>query len=162
MFWHWNRRGEAGTLRIERRGDGQLWAVLGGEEREVRVRRLFPWSGDPHVSLRDLSNRELVVVGPEDELDQASSRALEEATTAASFVLELTRVLEVRDEIEIRTWEVETRQGARTFQTHKDEWPRDVPGGGFLIRDVAGDLYLVSDPSRLDARSRRLLWAFVD
>jgi hypothetical protein len=37
-----------------------------------------------------------------------------------------------------------------------------VPGGGLLIRDVAGDLYHVPDPSDLDRKSRELLWAFVD
>jgi hypothetical protein len=37
-----------------------------------------------------------------------------------------------------------------------------VPGGGIVIRDVAGDLYHVADPKRMDDRSKRLLWAFVD
>ena len=150
------------ALRIERRRDGQLWAVQGEEEQAVRVRRLFPWSETKrHVSLRDASNREFAVVGPDTDLDQDSRRALEEATTAASFVLEVTHVLEVKNEIEIRVWRVETRQGPRTFQTHLDDWPREVSGGGLLIRDVAGDLYLVPDPPALDRRSRELLWAFV-
>jgi hypothetical protein len=37
-----------------------------------------------------------------------------------------------------------------------------VPGGGILIRDVAGDLYHVRNPEDMDAVSRRWLWAFVD
>ena len=48
------------------------------------------------------------------------------------------------------------------FQTRLDAWPRRVPGGGVLIRDVAGDLYYVADPESLDKRSRDLLWVFVD
>ncbi len=48
------------------------------------------------------------------------------------------------------------------FQTHLDDWPRETPGGGLLIRDVAGDLYFVPDPGGLDGGSREWLWAFVD
>lgn len=150
------------ALRLERRIDGQLWASRGEEERAVRVHRLFPWSeAARHVSLRDAGNREFALVGPGDRLDDTSRAALDEAVVAAGFVLEVTRVLAVDDEIEIRVWTVETRQGPRRFQTPLDEWPREVPAGGLLIRDVAGDLYLIPDPGALDARSRDLLWAFV-
>jgi len=151
------------ALRLERRRDGQLWAVRNGEERPVRVHRLFPWSEDArHVSLRDAGNREFALVGPEEDLDPSSARALEEAMVAAGFVLEVTTVLDIEEEIEIRVWRVETRQGTRVFQTHLDDWPRETPGGGLLIRDVAGDLYFVPDPAALDASSRAWLWAFVD
>lgn len=149
-------------LRLERRTDGQLWATLGEEERAVRVRRLFPWSEeDRHVSLRDASNREFALVGPGDELDAESRRTLDEAVETSGFVLEVTRVIALEEEIEIRVWRVETRQGPRTFQTPLDDWPREMPGGGLLIRDVAGDLYLIPDPEAVDAKSRELLWAFV-
>ncbi|HZD05600.1 MAG TPA: DUF1854 domain-containing protein [Longimicrobiales bacterium] len=154
-------RGRPGGLRLERRRDGQLWAIRGEEEKAVRVRRLFPWSEeDRHVSLRDATNREFALVGPEDDLDVGSLEALDEAMLAAGFVLEVRTVLDIDEEIEIRVWRVETSQGPRTFQTHLDDWPRDVPGGGLLIRDVAGDLYHVAEPDAMDRRSRELLWAF--
>ena len=75
---------------------------------------------------------------------------------------EVTRVLDIDEEVEIRQWTVETRQGRRSFQTHLDDWPRHLPNGGLLIRDVAGDLYRLATPSKMDAKSRELLWAFVD
>jgi len=64
--------------------------------------------------------------------------------------------------VEIRHWRVDSRQGARACQTRLDAWPRLLPHGGLLIRDVAGDLYQVADPAALDRQSRALLWAFVD
>lgn len=150
------------ALRLERRRDGRLWATRKGEERPVRVRRLFPWSEqDRHVSLRDDANREFALVGPDDDMDPRSRAVLEEATVAAGFVLEVTGVRALDEEVEIRVWTVDTRQGPRTFQTHLDDWPRDVPGGGLLIRDVAGDLYHVAEPEAMDRTSRELLWAFV-
>jgi hypothetical protein len=88
--------------------------------------------------------------------------AIEQALAEAGFVLEVTRVLEIDEEVEIRQWTVETRQGRRSFQTHLDDWPRTLPNGGILIRDVAGDLYRFTAPAAMDRKSRELLWAFVD
>src|SRR2546426_3850223 len=93
-----------------------------------------------------------------DQLNILPARAL----VAAGFVFEVTRVIAIDEEVEIRHWRVETREGARTFQTRLDDWPRLLPHGGLLVRDVVGDLYHLADPKALDKRSRALLWAFVD
>ena len=150
-------------LKLERREDGQLWAASNGDERAVRVHRCFPWS-EPgrYLSLRDTENEEFALVRSLDDLEPASRSVLQDAIAEAGFVLEVERITEVEEEIEIRTWKVETRQGPRCFQTRLDDWPMDVPGGGIVIRDVAGDLYHVADPEKLDAKSRTWLWAFVD
>lgn len=149
-------------LELEKRADGRLWASRNGSHGPVAIRRLFPWSGEgEHVSLRDGENREFALVTEPEGLDDGSREALEDAARLAGFVLEVTRVLEIEEEVEIRVWRVETRQGPRVFQTRLDDWPRELPHGGILIRDVAGDLYYVADPQTLDGRSRDLLWAFV-
>src|SRR5438094_5088503 len=153
----------AGALTLERRADGRLWAVRGDSERAVWVRRCFPWSEPARfVSLRDDEEREVALVRDPAELDPASRRVLEEALVAAGFVFEVTRVLAIDEEVEIRHWRVETRQGNRSFQTRLDDWPRLLPHGGLLVRDVAGDLYHLAEPQALDKTSRALLWAFVD
>ncbi len=150
-------------LTLQLRGDGRLWASRGAEARAVVPRRCFPWTEPARfISLRDEANVEVALVRDPADLDDGSRRALEDALAAAGFVLEVTRVVSVQEEIEIRHWRVETRQGARTFQTRLDDWPRVLPGGGVLIRDVAGDLYRIADPEALDRASRELLWAFVD
>ena len=150
-------------LKLERRADGQLWAELDGEERAVRVHRCFPWSEPGRfVSLRDADNEEFALVESADELGAASTRVLEEALVEAGFVLEVTGITDVVEEVEIRIWRVETRQGGRTFQTRLDDWPTQLSRGGIVIKDVAGDLYHVADPAAMDDRSRKWLWAFVD
>jgi hypothetical protein len=151
------------SLVLERRADGRLWAVRGAEERAVWVRRCFPWSEPGRfLSLRDDDEEEFALVRDPAELGAESRRVLEEALVEAGFVFAVTRVLEIDEEVEIRTWRVETEQGTRSFQTRLDDWPRVLPHGGLLIRDVAGDLYHLADPQRLDQKSRELLWAFVD
>ena len=153
----------AAVLSLEQRGDGRLWAIRGDEERAVWVRRCFPWS-EPgrYLSLRDGDEEEFALVRDPADLDEVSREALEGALALAGFVFEITRVLEIEEEVEIRRWRVETRQGPRSFQTRLDDWPRTLPHGGLLIRDVTGDLYHLGEPAALDRHSRALLWAFVD
>ena len=154
---------EPGALIVEHRPDGRLWAIRAGEARPVVVRRCFPWSEPArYLSLRDEDDREFALVRDPGDLDADSQQALGAAVVAAGFLFAVTRVLALDEEVELRHWRVETRQGPRSFQTRLDDWPRSMPRGGLLIRDVAGDLYHIADPARLDRRSRELLWAFVD
>ena len=140
-----------------------MLAEVGGRTVSVRLRQCFPWSEPQrHLSLRDDEDDEVAFVDDPAALAPASRAALEQALAEAGFVLEVTRVVSIDEEVEIRQWTVETRQGRRLFQTHLDDWPRVLPAGGLLIRDVAGDLYRLPAPPAMDARSRELLWAFVD
>ena len=150
-------------LRLERRAGGQLFAGRGGRMQAVKVCRCFPWSEPGRfVSLRDSEEEEFALVTDASELDEDSRQALEAALVEAGFVLEIEVIHDIEEEIEIRCWRVRTVQGERAFQTPRDEWPREVPGGGLLIRDVAGDLFYVPDPDGLDRDSQRHLWAFID
>ena len=150
-------------LALDRAPDGRLLVVTAEGPVAVRLRQCFPWS-EPHrhLSLRDDRDREIALVTDPATLDDASRNAMELALAEAGFVLEVARVVSVEEEVEIRQWTVETKQGRRNFQTHLDDWPRVLPKGELLIRDVAGDLYRVPDPKTLDRKSRELLWAFVD
>jgi hypothetical protein len=153
----------ASQVSLSRGLDGQLQAHRGDESAAVWVCRSFPWSEPTRfISLRDEDEKEFALVRNPNELDPASRRELEQALAQAGFVLEITRVISVEEEVEIRSWVVDTAQGRRHFQTRRDDWPWEVPGGGLLIRDVAGDLFLVAKPSNLDAQSRDALWAFID
>lgn len=156
--------GEAhGALALETAPDGRLLAVVGGARVPVRPRQCFPWSQSHRfLSLRDDEDREIALVEDPAALPGSSRAALEDALSIAGFVLEVTRVVEIEEEVELRQWTVETRQGRRWLQTHLDDWPRTLPGGALLIRDVGGDLYRLESPAGMDARSRELLWAFVD
>ena len=156
------RQEEREKIRLRSATDGRLIAFTAHGPVAVRVRQCFPWS-EPHqhLSLRDAEDREVVLVEDPATLGAASREALERALAEAGFVLEVTRVVAIEEEVEIRQWTVETRHGPRSFQTHLDDWPRSLPGGGLLIRDVAGDLYRLT-VTELDKKSRELLWAFVD
>ncbi|MBV9879058.1 MAG: DUF1854 domain-containing protein [Gemmatirosa sp.] len=150
-------------LALRTAGDGHLVAEIDGAAVTVRVRQCFPWS-EPcrHLSLRDGEDREVALVEDPARLPPGSRAALEQALAEAGFVLQVTQVRSIDEEVEIRHWHVETAQGARSFQTRLDEWPLALPDGALLIRDVAGDLYRLPAPAEMDRASRALLWAFVD
>jgi len=152
-----------GEIALRSAGDGRLVAIVGGKRVVVRVRQCFPWS-EPHrhLSLRDKDDREVALVEDPAMLAPESRHALERTLAEAGFVLEVARVVSIDEEVEIRQWTVDTAHGRRSFQTHLDDWPRALPLGGLLIRDVAGDLYRLAAPAQMDRRSRELLWAFVD
>jgi hypothetical protein len=143
--------------------DGRLLHTRDGVAIPVRVQMCFPWS-EPRrfISLRDDDDLEVALVEDPSALDDGSRQALDQALAAAGFVLDVTRVTGIVEEVEIRQWTVQTPHGVRHFQTHLDDWPRALPSGDLLIRDVAGDLYRLVNPAGMDRRSRELLWAFVD
>lgn len=158
-----SHRNENEPLRLERRSDGRLWILSEEGARPVRAVPCFPWSAPTRlVSLRDEDGSERALVGDVVDLAPTSREALEATLACAGFVFEIEAVSAVVEEVEIRVWSVETRQGARQFQTPSDGWPRELADGGLLIRDVAGDLYIIRDPSALDDASRAHLWAFAD
>lgn len=150
-------------LLIEWRTDGKLWAGRNGSSDVVQVTRCFPWSQpDRYVSLRNDDGDEVALISSLEDINEASRRAVEKALAEAGFVLEIRKLFSIAEDFEIRSWEVLTAQGKRKFQTALDDWPVEVPGGGIIIRDVAGDLFYIDDPDALDEKSQNLLWAYVD
>ncbi len=149
--------------KLERRVDGKLWLVRETVSVAVELVRCFPWTSPKrYLSLRDAEGQEQGFLENVDELDAASRRAVEATLSRSSFVLEIVKIVSVQEDFELRSWRVETRHGPRTFQTPLDGWPRELDAGGLVIEDVYGDLYRIGEPERLDPKSKRLLWAFMD
>ena len=144
-------------------GAGQrLWLELAGKRVSVQPMRCFPWSAPAElVSLRDADEREHYLVEDPAELDPASREALAEAMCSAGFVLEVEEVLSIEEDYEVRSWRARTRHGLRTFQTRLDEWPWVAPDGGYLIRDLCGDLFRLPPIEQMGEKSQQQLWAYV-
>src|SRR2546428_2663271 len=132
---------DPGELTLERRRDGRVWAIRGGGgvARAVWVQRCFPWSEPGRfLSLRDDDEEEFALVRDPAELDPASRRVLEEALVAAGFVFEVTRVIAIEEEVEIRHWRGGAPQGARPFPTPLDASPPLLPHRVLLLPGAAG------------------------
>lgn len=151
------------AFQLERRVDGKLWLVRTDGAVAVDVVRCFPWS-EPRrfLSFRNAEGEEQAFIRDLDELDPRSRGVAAETLRRASFVLDIAEILEVAEDFELRSWRVRAANGVRSFQTALDSWPEKLPDGSLLLEDVYGDLYRVPAPGALDAKSRKLLWAFVD
>src|SRR5439155_17387952 len=104
----------AGEVILRSAPDGRLLVITDNGPVAVRLRQCFPWSQpSQHLSLRDAADREIALIEDPATLDGESRRALDEALAAAGFVLEVTRVVTVDEEVEIRQWTVETTHGRR-------------------------------------------------
>ena len=143
--------------------DGRLQCKSADSWIPVRAVRCFPWiSANRFFSLRDRDGKEAALVDKPADLDAGSREALKLAVAASASCLEIRRIRRIAQDIELRVWEVETRAGGRKFQTELDAWPEPLPGGGWIVRDITGDLYRIPRPEELDHPSRSLLWAFLD
>jgi hypothetical protein len=130
---------------------------------EVGVHRCFPWMEPTRfISLRVSEGEELALVRQLDDLTGPSHQALAASLQPATFAFEVRRIEAINKDLELRVWVVDTAQGLRTFETELDDWPREVAGGALLIQDVGGDLYRIADHTKLDAKSQKLLWAFLN
>jgi hypothetical protein len=142
---------------------GQLLLHSQLESIPVRPVACFPWSEpNSYISLRNEWGIEVGFVHSTAELDHSSRTALETTLRQTRFVFEVTAIESVKDEFELRTWSVQTRQGPRSFQTKLDEWPRRLENSAVIIRDLSGDFYQINDPTGLDPTSQKLVWAFTE
>ncbi|WOO43363.1 DUF1854 domain-containing protein [Rubellicoccus peritrichatus] len=151
------------TISLYRDAWGQLMMEQEGKHSHVFLKPCFPWSEpERHLSLRDKEGVELAVVENLNDLDEESREAANAELKQARFCFEITGIESVERDFELRVWKVRTSEGPRRFLTHLDTWPLKLPGGVLILRDLAGDLYRVSDPDKLDKKSGKLFWAFRD
>jgi len=154
--------------RLYRRADGRLVMKRKNEAGEdadtpVQVVCAFPWTNpQEYISIRDDKGRELVLIEAIKDLKDPVRQIIEEELARWSFLPRITRIEAVVSEMELFRWKVETNSGPRDFMTHRHEYPRSLPGGKILLKDVGNDLYLIENPKQLDPKSRKILWAHVD
>ena len=143
--------------------DGRLYVRISGKDVAVHVKPCLPWSHPQgYISLRDDDDNEIALIEDLKMLDDNSRKHLEQALYDTVFVIQIKKVISCKEEFEVRTWDVITQHGPRKFQTKRDAWPRILPQGKLLIKDVAGDLYSIDDPYSMDAHSRKQLASFID
>ena len=150
-------------MKIERLKNGQISLHKDNTATTVRLSLCFPWSQpNRYISLRDEKNHEVTLINDLEELDDSSREVVEAALAEAGFVFKILSVQSLQSEFEIRNWKVTTQQGTCTFQTELDDWPRHLPDGSILIKDVSGNLFHIASPKELDEKSQKIFWAFMD
>ncbi len=148
---------------LEINASGQLFYLRDGKKVKVSIKRCFPWSHPAqYFSLQDRENKELALVESVESLNESSGKSLMASLMEAGFCFNITDIVEVKEDFELRNWVVETEQGKRSFQTKLMDWPREVPRNGLLIQDVFGDIYFISNIDKLPQAGKSILWAYMD
>ena len=99
---------EDATVRLTIEGD-RSW-------REVRVARAFPFSDpDRYIGLRDGDDKDIGILTTLHDLDADSRAIVEGELEKRYFTPRIERVLTVKEEFGVVTWEVETDRGPRRF-----------------------------------------------
>ena len=141
----------------------ELIAKKDGKEYRANVKLCFPWSQQERFYvLQNEKGEEIASIDDANSLDQNSRRAFDHALIEESFVIDVTRIDEIKDDYELRLWEVKSVLGLRRFQTKLDEWPQRLSNGDLIVRDVSGDIYRIRSETALDKKSQKLLWAYAD
>ena len=134
----------------------------GRKETEIFIKKCFPWS-EPNrfLSLRDKDDNEICLIESLEDLDTETRETIKKYLEIVEFVMEITEIRKIEEDLELRRYEVQTVQGARIFQTELESWPEIRVDGSILIQDVGGDLFRIRSVSKLDQKSQKILQTYV-
>ncbi|MCB0422089.1 MAG: DUF1854 domain-containing protein [Bdellovibrionales bacterium] len=158
-----SKKGDSNKWNLSLNDDGQLFYESGGKKQEIYLQRCFPWSHpDSFISFRDKSGKELRLLPSINQLPEGLAKTLKLALVEQGFCFHIEEIHSIEEDYEIRVWEVTTSQGKRKFQTAQDEWPIGLSDGGFLVKDLYGDLYRIPNVESLSKEGKLKLSAFID
>ncbi|HHT25630.1 MAG TPA: DUF1854 domain-containing protein [Firmicutes bacterium] len=129
-----------------------------GEYTDVRVHQMFPLTRPNElITICDKDDNELGVIANLAELEGESLAVLSEELELNYFIPKIRKILEIKEEFGVIRWRVETDKGPRSFEVRSRHDIRSLGGGRFIVRDMDGNRYDISNMSALDAESRSLL-----
>jgi ABC-type multidrug transport system ATPase subunit len=154
---------DADRLALQRDSDGVLWAreVAGGDPIAVVPRRCLPLSHpEGFVCLVDERGHDRALVEDPSALAEPSRQALKAALEQHEFLPQVTRIERIEQEATWSEWHVVTDRGPRSFVVEQEDHIRLLDDGRHVITDSFGMRFLVPEPEKLDAHSRRWLARF--
>ena len=144
-----------GILALNNGEYGEQWT-------EVTLKECFPWSAPgKYLSLRDKDDNEIYLIEDHERLDREARELIEAELNFSQFVLTISSIDKIEEDVELRRFLVQTEQGSRIFQTKLESWPEVHEDGVILIEDLAGDLFRINNVNHLDEHSRKELSPYV-
>jgi hypothetical protein len=153
-----------GDFQLYRNTFGQL--VLTGadgiEHVDVEPARAFPiTSPGEGIALMTRDGKEVACIPNLDEAPDAIRRLIEEELQGREFMPVIQQVCSVSGYATPCTWRVETDRGETTLVLNAEEDIRRLAPPTLLIVDSRGIQFLIRNPLKLDATSRRILDRFL-
>ncbi len=156
---------EAEKLTFRRDEHGEVWVTLGDEpaQRLGGCISAFPLT-HPHqlVAIRDEQGRDLAMLDDVDRLDETSCEIVSEELERTYFMPWIQDILDIDEHLNVVEWEVITDKGERTFQVRNvRQNVRRVGRRQFVIKDVDGNRYEISDWMALPVAAQKLLEGYL-
>lgn len=149
-------------LDLKRQKNGILVLKYGERLVEVFLKQCFPWTyPGEYLSLRDKDDNEVCLIEKLEDINEEARALIEEEIRFSQFVLNITSIEKIEEDVELRRYLVHTEQGIRVFQTKLGDWPEVKMDGVILIEDLAGDLFKINDWRKLDSKSQKELSPYV-
>jgi len=163
---------EPGDVTVWRDRFGQLRLKLadGREYRDVHLTLAFPVSHATRMLvLRDADLAEIGVIDDYRSVEEQSRHVITEDLEKAYFIPRIERILSVREQRGVVTFEVVTDRGPRTIEVPQTHSRRRGPasdvvllsGGRVIIHDADANRYEIPRLADLDVRSQALLDEFL-
>ncbi len=147
-------------IRLVREPDGTLTMLHpnGKRVKDVRVAILNPIDkGNKWYELQDHCGKSLHIFPDLTELNAASRRLLEQDVRERYVIPKIKKIYSLNQESHVSYWDVETDRGRRDF-VMKDKLDNILENGkgGYTLKDVMGNYFMIEKVERLDGRSKRL------
>ncbi len=152
------------NIELKKQRNGILALRYGEQWVEVFIKECFPWhSPGKYLSLRDKDDNEVCLI---EDLSSSSitdevRNLIQEELDFSQFVLQISSIDKIEEDVELRRFLVQTEQGERVFQTKLETWPELLDSGEVLIEDLAGDLFRIKNVMELDEKSRKELSPYI-
>ena len=153
-----------GGFQLQRNTFGQLVYTGddGIEHVDVEPARAFPiTSPGEGIALMTREGKEVAWIPGLDEVPVAIRRLIEEELQGREFMPVIQQVCSVSGYATPCTWRVETDRGETTLVLNAEEDIRRLAPPTLLIVDSRGIQFLIRNPLKLDATSRRILDRFL-
>lgn len=155
---------EPGKLRFQRQA-AVLQMTVEGETsyRDIKIVRLFPLhQPDQYLSVQNDNKEEIGIIMEVAELDAESRRLVAEELERRYLMPVVRRIVRIKERFGTVDWWVETSRGSRKFTMRdlRENLMQPSPNR-FLLTDVDGNRYDVSDIEALDAASRAFLMRYL-
>ena len=155
---------KAADVHFGRSGDREIVMRTGG--RFVTVGNVMAASPitDPRrmVSVRDEQGEEIGILDDVTQLDPTSQRIILDELERVYFMPRIVDIIDIREDLGVVSWEVETDKGERSFQVRNiRQNVRKVGRRRIIIRDVDGNRYEVRDWAELPGPAERLLQPYL-
>jgi len=127
---------------------------------KLEPRRLFPVSGlTKYITLLDSEGNEKEIIRDLNSLMQDSKEVICDCLNEYYMIPKITRMIDRTDNYGILRWTVETDRGVKAFVIrNRYSDIKSLFDGRILIRDSDDNRYEIPDVSKMDKKSRYLLY----